>query len=49
MQDSVKTIKLNNVLLQENGIFRDENGRLIARLVDSVKFDDIENRLKGRT
>jgi len=46
MQDEVKTITLDNVILQENGILRDENGLLIARLVDSVKFDDIENRLK---
>ena len=46
MQDSVKTITLSNILLQENGILRDENGLLIARLVDSVKFDDIENSLK---
>ena len=49
MMDAIKTITLSNVLLQENGILRDANGLLIARLVDSVKFDDIENRLKGRT
>jgi len=46
MMTAIKTITLSNVLLQENGILRDENGLLIARLVDSVKFDDIENSLK---
>ena len=46
MMSAIKAITLDNVLLQENGILRDENGLLIARLVDSVKFDDIENRLK---
>ena len=48
MMTAIKTITLNNVLLQENGILRDENGLLIARLVDSVKFDDIENSLKRK-
>ena len=43
MMGAIKAITLDNVLLQENGILRDENGLLIARLVDSVKFDDIEN------
>ena len=46
MMGAIKAITLDNVLLQENGILRDENGLLIARLVDSVKFDDIENSLK---
>ena len=46
MMTAIKTITLDNVILQENGILRDENGLLIARLVDSVKFNDIENRLK---
>ena len=48
MMGAIKTITLSNVLLQENGILRDENGLLIARLVDSVKFDDIENSLKRK-
>uniref|UniRef100_A0A6H2A1S8 Uncharacterized protein n=1 Tax=viral metagenome TaxID=1070528 RepID=A0A6H2A1S8_9ZZZZ len=48
MMDAIKVITLDNVLLQENGILRDENGLLIARLVDSVKFDDIENSLKRK-
>ena len=45
VMEAIKTITLNNVILQKNGILRDEKGRLIAKLVDRVKFDDYEKSL----
>lgn len=43
MNDCIKTKTLNNVLLQENGILREESGLLIARLVDDINFADVES------
>ena len=37
--DSIKTYTLQNVEVQENGIVRNEKGRLIARLVGDVEFE----------
>ena len=42
MDSSIKTITLKEVELQENGIIRLSNGHLIARLVDSVNFNQVE-------
>ena len=39
---SIPTKTINNVTIQENGIIRDESGKLIARLVDEVKYEDIQ-------
>ena len=39
MNDSIKTYTLKNVVVQQNGIIRNEKGRLIARLVDDVDFE----------
>lgn len=38
MDSSIETIKLKDVLVQGNGIIRNEHGRLIGRLVDEVEF-----------
>jgi len=35
---SIETVILNNVQVQENGIIRNEKGRLIARLVNDIEF-----------
>ena len=40
MSDSIKTVMLNGVEIQENGIVRNSKGRLIARLVDDVFFEE---------
>lgn len=39
MNASIKTYTLNNVEVQQNGIIRNEKGRLIARLVDDIEFE----------
>ena len=37
--DTIETIILNRVEVQQNGIIRNEKGRLIGRLVDGVSYD----------
>jgi hypothetical protein len=44
MNDAIKTKTLDNVLIQENGIIRDNTGLLIGRLVDDIKFENLESR-----
>jgi len=44
MNGAIKTKTLDNVLIQENGIIRDVTGLLIGRLVDDVKFENLESR-----
>lgn len=39
-QDEYKTVTLDNVIIQENGIIRNSKGNVIARLVDQVHFED---------
>lgn len=39
MNDACQVKVLNGVEVQENGIIRNNKGRIIARLVDSVDFD----------
>ena len=39
MADAIKSLVLNNVLVQENGILRNSKGRIIARLVKDIPFD----------
>jgi hypothetical protein len=39
MCDSIKCVVLKDVLVQENGIIRNSDGYLIARLVDGMDFE----------
>ena len=37
--DSCKIKYLNNVEIQQNGIIRNENGYIIARLIEGIDFE----------
>jgi len=37
--DMCNTVTLNGVIIQENGIIRNNKGHLIGRLVDMVNFE----------
>jgi len=44
MNGAIRIKTLDNVVIQENGIIRDNTGLLIGRLVDDIKYDDLESR-----
>lgn len=44
MNGAIKTKTLKNVLIQENGIIRDDRGLLIGRLVNDIEFENLESR-----
>lgn len=39
MNNTIESVTLQDVEVQENGIIRNEKGRLIGRLVDDVEFE----------
>lgn len=45
MNDCIDTKTLDGVLIQENGIIRDSDGKLIGRLIESVSFESIEGKI----
>jgi len=37
--DMCNTVTLNGVIIQENGIIRNNKGNIIGRLIDTVNFE----------
>lgn len=46
MADACKTLLLQNVLIQENGIIRGPDGYIIGRLCDNVDIDSLKQATK---